>query len=121
MQAEIDTDGMNLGQEGNKVLQRAAEPIDRPGHDDIDFPARRGLMQRVESGPLIPPFAAADPVILINLVDLPAGTLGDLPQLALLIGRGLIDCGNPEVESGAFHGKSPHLPSRAGRPWRYRR
>ena len=41
-------------------------------------------MQRVESGPLIPPFAAADPVILINLVDLPAGTLGDLPQLALL-------------------------------------
>jgi len=31
-------------------------------------------MQRVESGPLIPPFAAADRVILINLVDLPAGT-----------------------------------------------
>src|SRR5262249_40977224 len=67
------------------------------------------LMQRVESGPLISPFAAADPVILINLVDLPAGTLGDLPQLALLIGRGLVDCGNPEIESGAFHGKSPHL------------
>src|SRR5215472_6350144 len=109
MQAEIDTDGMNLGQEGNKVLQRAAEPIDRPGHDDIDFPAGSGLMQRVESGPLIPPFAAADPVILINLVDLPAGTLGDLPQLALLIGRGLVDCGNPEIESGAFHRKSPHL------------
>jgi hypothetical protein len=63
-------------------------------------------MQRVESGPLIPPFAAADPVILINLVDLPASTLGDLPQLALLIGRGLVDCGNPEVESGAFHRKS---------------
>src|SRR5262249_21336895 len=48
-----------------------------------------------------------DPVILINLVDLPAGTLGDLPQLALLIGRGLVDCGNPEVESDAFHGKIP--------------
>jgi hypothetical protein len=64
-------------------------------------------MQRVECGPLIPPFAAADPVILINLVDLPAGTIGDLPQLALLIGRGLVDCGNPEVESRAFHGKSP--------------
>src|SRR5262249_9710195 len=44
-----------------------------------------------------------------NLVALPAGTLGDLPQLALLIDRGLLDCGNPEVESGAFHGKSPHL------------
>src|SRR5262249_60240691 len=109
-----DTDGMNLGKEGNRVLHGAAEPIDRPGHDDIDFPARSGLMQRVESGPLIPPFAAADPVILINLVDLPAGTLGDLPQLALLIGRGLVDCGNPEVESGAFHGKSPH-----SRPTRY--
>src|SRR4029077_1003045 len=66
-------------------------------------------MQRVESGRRIPRLRAADPVILINLVDLPAGTLGDLPQLALLIGRGLVDCGNPEVESGAFHGKSPHL------------
>src|SRR5262249_14972622 len=101
--------GANLGQEGKKISKWAAEPIDRPGHDDIDFPARSGLMQRVESGPLIPPFAAADPVILINLVDLPAGTLGDSPQLALLIGRGLVDCGDPEVESGAFHGKSPHL------------
>src|SRR5262249_5906162 len=94
--------GANLGQEGKKISKWAAEPIDRPGHDDIDFPARSGLMQRVESGPLIPPFATADPVILINLADLPAGTLGDLPQLALLIGRGLVDCGYPEVESGAF-------------------
>ena len=57
------------------------------------FPARSGLMQRVESGPLIPPFAAADPVILINLVDLPAGTLGDLPQLAATY------CGEPNVRS----------------------
>src|SRR5262249_61961072 len=106
---KVATGGRNREQEDNKIFQGAPEPIDRPGHDDIDFPARSGLMQRVECGPLIPPFAAADPVILINLVDLPAGTLGDLPQLALLIGRGLVDCGNPEVESGALHGKSPHL------------
>src|SRR5262245_31367860 len=79
----------------------------RPSFLPSSLAPRSGFMQRVESGPLIPPFAAAYPVILINLADLPAGTLGDLPQLALLIGRGLVDCGNPEVESGTFHGKYP--------------
>ena len=45
-------------------------------------------MQRVERGPLIPPFAAADPVILINLVDLPAGIGATVTVLSKAWARG---------------------------------
>jgi hypothetical protein len=38
--------------------------------------------------------------------DLPAGPLGDLTQFPLLIGRGLVDCRNPEVENGVFQSTS---------------
>ncbi len=86
---------MNLGQEADKVLQGAAEPIDRPGHDDIEFPGAQRPYAAHRKPAACPALCAADPVILVDLDDLPAGTLGDLPQLALLIGRGLVDCRNP--------------------------
>jgi hypothetical protein len=37
------------------------------------------------------------------VADLPTGSFGDLPQFALLVGRGLIERRNPEIENGAFH------------------
>jgi len=38
MQEQVDAEGMQLRQEGDhQVLQAAAEPIDRPGHDHVEF------------------------------------------------------------------------------------
>ena len=37
MQEQIDAEGMQLRQEGDQVLQAAAEPIDRLGHDHVEF------------------------------------------------------------------------------------
>jgi hypothetical protein len=42
-------------------------------------------------------------VILVDLDDLAAGSAGDLPELALLIGGRLIDGRDPKVENSAFH------------------
>jgi hypothetical protein len=42
-------------------------------------------------------------LILVDVHDLPAGSLGNLAELTLLVGRGLIDCRNPEIKDCALH------------------
>jgi hypothetical protein len=37
MQEQIDPERVQLGQEAHEVLQAAAEPITRPGHDHIEL------------------------------------------------------------------------------------
>jgi hypothetical protein len=54
-------------------------------------------------------FAPGDnAVVLVDLDHIPARPLGDLPQLAFLVGRGLIDGTDPQVDRSALHG-SPLL------------
>jgi len=43
-------------------------------------------------------------VILVDLDDLAAHAPGNVAQLALLAGGGLVDGGNAEIENGASHG-----------------
>jgi hypothetical protein len=45
-------------------------------------------VQCIEGQALVATLSATDTVILVNLDDLPAGTIGDLAELALLIGPG---------------------------------
>jgi len=104
MQEQVDAKGMQLRQEGDQVLQAAAEPIDRPGHDHVEFPPGGSAAQRVEGGALIATFGAADAVILVDLDDIAAHAAGDLAQLAFLIGRGLVLRADTKVEDGAFPG-----------------
>ena len=66
-----------------------------------------GLVQGIESRAPIAALRAAYAVILVNVGDLPAGPLGNLAQLALLVRRGLVDRRNPEIENRAFHGSPP--------------
>jgi len=37
MQEQIDVKGVQFGQEADQILQAAAEAINRPGHDHIEF------------------------------------------------------------------------------------
>ena len=46
---------------------------------------------------------AANAVVLINFDDLAAHVGGNLAQLTFLVGRGLIDGRNPQIENSAFH------------------
>jgi hypothetical protein len=90
-------------------LQAAAKPIDRPGHDHVELPPGGIAAQRIERGPSIPALGAADPVVLVDLDHLAAHAGGDLAQLALLIGRGLVDGGNAQVENSTAHGLALQL------------
>src|SRR5215472_13219087 len=90
MQEQINVQGMQLGQEGNKILQAAAEPIDAPSHDHVEL-ALSGIAQKaIELRPLVPALSAADAVILVDTDDLAAHAAGNLAQLPLLVGRGLV-------------------------------
>jgi hypothetical protein len=42
-------------------------------------------------------------MVLVDLDDLAAHASGDLAQLAFLVSRGLVECGDPQVENSAFH------------------
>src|SRR6185369_15022451 len=53
---------------------------------------------------------AGDAVIPVDVHDLPTGSLGNLPQLAVLIGRGLIESRHPEIEDRPLHLPRPPFP-----------
>jgi hypothetical protein len=40
-QEQVDLQRVQLGQETDQVLQTAAQPVHRPGHDHVEFPSRR--------------------------------------------------------------------------------
>src|SRR6266536_1962974 len=78
---------MQLGQERDQVLQGPAKSVNRPSHDDVELAPGRTLAQSVESGPPISTLGAADALVAIDLDDLAAHPVGDLPERALLVSR----------------------------------
>src|SRR5262245_13552249 len=96
---------MNFRQEAHQVLQAAPQPVDRPGHDHVELPFGGIPAERIEARTLVTPSGAADAVIFVDLDDLTAHATGDPPQLALLIGGGLVESADAEVENGALHRK----------------
>jgi hypothetical protein len=53
--------------------------------------------------PLVLALGARDAVGLVEVNDLPTGPLGNLAELTLLIGRGLVKGRNPEIEDSSLH------------------
>ena len=51
MQKQVDMEGVQLGQEANKVLQAAAEPIHRPRHHHVEFALSGIPKEPIKLGP----------------------------------------------------------------------
>ena len=116
MQKQVNVQRVQLGQEANKILQAAAEPIDRPSHYQIEL-ALIGIPHKsIERWALIPTLGAANAVVLVDVDNLTAHPLSNLAQFALLIGRGLVERLNPEIENRAFHGNGFCPPFRRHKP-----
>src|SRR5262245_49688108 len=94
---------MDFAEEGDQVLQAAAEPINRPGHDHVELPTAGIAAHRIKGRPLVPALAAAYAVVLIDLGYFATHPLGDLPELALLVGCLLVDGRYPQVENCTPH------------------
>src|SRR5579883_25076 len=85
MQVQIDALGVQLAEEADEILQRAAEAIDGPGGDQVDFPTRDRLTQLSEAGPLLLPLRAADPAVGERRDHLPSMPCCNGLELAPLI------------------------------------
>src|SRR5262249_18361554 len=107
MQEKVDTKGMNLRQKPDQILQTAAEAINAPGHNHIELALCRIAAKGVECRAPVPDLSAADAMVLVDLDDLAAHASGNIAQFPLLIGRGLLDCGHPEIENRTSHWKAP--------------
>ena len=56
------------------------------------------------AGSLVAAFSAADAVVPVDLDDLAAHATSDLAQLAFLVGRGLFDGADAELDNRLAHG-----------------
>ena len=75
LKIEIAADRAEFCEKANEVLQATAEPINRPGRDNIDLAGGCRFKQPVEAGALFSTLGAADPLILELLDDPPASRL----------------------------------------------
>src|SRR5262249_37334143 len=73
--------------------------IHRPSHDHVEFATRGITAQLVEGRPLVASPGAADAMILVDPDDFAAHPTRDLAQLAFLIGRGLFNRTDAEVDN----------------------
>jgi hypothetical protein len=85
VQHEVDPEGVEFGQEADEILKRAPRPIDRPRYDQIELAARGVVSERVECRALVRALGPTDPLIAVDLDDVPAGSGCDRAQLALLV------------------------------------
>src|SRR5262245_775146 len=85
LQIQIHTYCLEMLDGAEKVDQRPPEPIDRPGHHHIETPPTGVVEHRVKPWALISPLGATDAGVSVNLHDLPAAALRDLPELPNLV------------------------------------
>src|SRR5215510_9309018 len=110
MQKRIDLQGMQFGKKTDQVLKAAAEPIDAPGHDQIELPLGGVVTQAIEFRAAVPAPSAAYAMVPIDADDLATHAGSDLAKLTLLVRRSLLGGRDAKVENGAFHrNTSPDL------------
>src|SRR6516225_7790080 len=103
MQKQIDLQGMQFGKKTDRVLKAAAEPIDAPGHDQIELPLGGIATQAIEFGAAVPALSAAYAMVPIDADDLAAHAGSDLAKLMLLVRRSLLGGRDPKIENSALH------------------
>lgn len=114
---ERDTQRLKVVQQGDQVLEAAAQPVEPPTNQDIDAPSLGVPDQLVEGGTLVQ--RAADPLVDV-FARRPASSLDEPPQflelvLDLLVVRAHADVDRCPLLIGNRHGALLALIQR-GRP-----
>ena len=91
-------------QEGNKILQAAAQAVDAPGHYNVKLSSRGVLVESVKSRTFVAAPGAAEPVVLVDLDDLVSHARGGGAKLAFLVVCGLLGGADSKVQGGAHIG-----------------
>ena len=89
VEIEVHALGVDLGEEADKMLERAAEPVHGPACHHVDLATCHGLHQRVIAGALLTAFRTADTVVGELGDDLPPEPLGNGDEFTTLVLGGL--------------------------------
>jgi hypothetical protein len=108
MQEQTDAGGMDFREETKQALKASAQTVDRPSHHHVEIAPGRSFVKGIEFRPLVFALGTGNAVMFVDAHDLPAGSLGNLAQLTLLIGCGLIERRNPEIKDCTLH-DFPHV------------
>src|SRR5262245_14497754 len=103
MQKQIDLQGMQFGKKTDQILKAAAEPIDAPGHDQIELPLGGISAQSVDLRTAVTALSTAYAMVPIDADDLAAHAGSDLAELTLLVRRSLLGGRDPKIENSALH------------------
>src|SRR5215467_426235 len=85
-----------------QIAQRAAQAVNRPCHDDIEFPPAVVREHGIEAMPSVSSLSPRDAGVAVDLNHIPATPLGDLAKLADLIFHRLSVRADPHVQRRAL-------------------
>jgi hypothetical protein len=102
MQVEINPLRVDVAEEGDQVLEAAAQTIDRSRGDQVALVAHDGLAQLIEGRTLIAVLGPAHALVDELADDVPAGAGGYRAELGQLVVGGLSVRTNPGIEGDSF-------------------
>jgi hypothetical protein len=101
---EVPPGSVEFAEKADQILQRSAEPVDRPRGDDIDPAAHDLFEEPIELRPFVAAFGAADAFVAELVCDDPSPAttyrLGEC--LALVVDRLPIFRRDPEIEADSL-------------------
>jgi hypothetical protein len=108
VKVQVNAAGFEHLYSAEKVNQRAAKPVNRPSHHNVEASALRILEHLIEAGTIIAALTARYASVAVLLDNFPATTLSDLAKLPDLIFDGLLVGRYPDVDCGPFPHDAPH-------------
>src|SRR5262249_14195220 len=107
IEVQIDAAGLQGLDGAQQIDQRAAQAVDRPGHDHIKLAPLRILEHLIEAWTPVAALSTADTRVAVLLDHLPAPPFGDLAQGGDLVLDGLLVGRYADVNCGALLHDSP--------------
>ena len=109
VEVQIDIAGLQRLDRAKQIDERAAQAVDRPGHDHIKLAPLRILEHLVEAWTPVAALGTADTCVAVLLDHLPAPPFGDLAQGCDLVIDGLLVGRYADVNCGALLYGSPPI------------
>src|SRR6516164_5513517 len=109
IEVQIDAAGLQRLDRAQQIDQRAAQPVDRPGHDHVKLAPLRIIEHLVEAWTPVTALGTTDASVVILLDHLPTSPLGDLAQGGDLVIDGLLVGGYADVNCGALLHDGPPM------------
>jgi hypothetical protein len=98
IEVQINAGALELAEEGDEVLQAAAEPVNRPSRDYVELSAHDRFVQSVKPWPVAAPLGAGYSSVNILGRYAPASPIARSHKLAPLVLDCLVVCADAQIQ-----------------------